>query len=140
MSKKGIGMGSASLTLIFIVLCMAVFALISHTYAENEMILAQAETAMVKGYYEADTLATIISEELASSDTIPESLYGVGITAEMDEETKSQTVGFALPMSQTRELYVIIALNGDAYDTLTWRIRDTGSWLPDTNLPVWRGR
>ena len=140
MSKNGIGVGSASLTLIFVVLCMAVFALISHTSAENEMILAEAEAAMVKGYYEADALATIISVELASVETIPESLYGVDITAIFDEDISARIAGFSLSMSQTRELHVIIALDGNDYEILTWRIRDAGSWIPDSNLPVWRGQ
>ena len=140
MSRNGTGIGSASLTLIFVVLCLAVFALISHTSAGNEMALAKAEAEMVKGYYEADALASRIVAELTSAETIPVSLYGVEIKTGRDEDTSAQRAEFSLAMSQSRELYVVIALDGGACDILAWRIRDTAQWLPDTSMPVWGGR
>ena len=144
MNSSGIGIGSAFLTLIFVTLCLAVFAMISHTSAENEIAMARAEAAFVKGYYEADAFASIIAAELVSAETIPESLFGVDIGHVPNEVpgqgmgTQESRVEFSLEMSQARELYVMIALNGGAYDILSWRIRDTSPWLPDTSLPVRR--
>jgi len=116
-SRNGAGIGSASLTLIFAVLCLAVFSLISHTAAANDMALAKAEAALVKGYYEADALA----EQLAAE------VEGTGRTE------------FSVAVSQSRELYVILDIKEDTADILAWRIRDTGEWRPDTSLPVWPG-
>ena len=144
MNKNGIGIGSAFLTLIFVALCLAVLTMISHAAAENEMALAKAEAALVRGYYEADALASRIAGELTAAETIPESLFGVDIiplrdeAAGQNEDTAALKAEYSVPMSQTRELYVVMALHGNAYEILTWRIRDTNRWLPDTTLPIRR--
>ena len=138
MIKNVIGIGSAFLTLIFVAVCLAIFALISHTSAGNEMALAKAEAELVKGYYEADALASRIAAELVSAETIPESLYGTTIYHARDEDPVERKVEFSLPMSQTRELYVILTLKADTYDIRTWQIRDINQWQPDTSLPVRR--
>jgi hypothetical protein len=54
MDKKGMGIGSASLVLIFAVLCLTVFALISLSAAQNDKALADANAALVKAYYETE--------------------------------------------------------------------------------------
>ena len=136
MTRNGIGIGSAFLTLIFVTLCLAVFAMISHVSAGNEIALAIAEAEIVKGYYEADALAASIAEEIAMSDAIPKRLFGIDINTIFDADETTQKVEYSLPMSQTRELYVLISLDGDAYDILSWRVRDSYLWLPDTNMPV----
>ena len=138
MNKKGIGVGSAFLTLIFVTLCLAVFAMISHTTAKNEITMAKAEAEMVKGYYEADAHAAIIAQELISAETIPQSVFGVDITITWEEDEKARKVEYSLPVSQTRELYVAIELESDTYNILSWRIRDINEWQPDTSLPIRR--
>ena len=138
MSRNGIGIGSAFLTLIFVALCLAVFAMISHASAENEIAFAKAEAAFVKHYYEADALAASIVEELLSTDTIPPGMFGADIASGREECTDVLKVEFSLPISQTRELFVSMSLMEDAYDILSWRIRDANEWLPDTSMPVRR--
>ena len=138
-SKKNIGTGSASVVLIFTVLCLTVFTLISYTAAGNDMDLATAEAKLVKGYYEADTLAERILTELLAAKTVPKAVYGVAIATEWDEALASQTAEFSCAISQRKELYVKIAFRENAYDILAWRMRDVGDWPLDTSLPVWPG-
>ncbi|MCL2163360.1 MAG: hypothetical protein FWH55_02985 [Oscillospiraceae bacterium] len=64
MNRSGLGIGSASVTLIFAVLCLTILALISHVSADNDKALSDAEAKMVIGYYNADVLAERVVAEL----------------------------------------------------------------------------
>ena len=139
MNKSGIGIGSASVVLVFAVLCLTVFALISYTAAGNDKALTDAEARLVKEYYEADTLAELVLAELIAADTIPDSVRGVEITARWDGDMLVETAEFSCVVSDGRELYVKVAFYGDSYDILNWRMRHTGEWRPNDDLPVWLG-
>ena len=139
MDRSGIGIGSTSLILIFTVLCLALFAFISYTSAENDMTLAEAEAALIKGFYEADALAESIASGLTSMETIPENLFGVNIESEWDASEAAQIAEFFCVVSDRKELHAKIAIYDDDYKVLIWRMRDTEDWRPDTIRPVWPG-
>ena len=139
MNRSGIGIGSASVVMVFAVLCLTVFALISYTAAGNDKALSDVEAYLVKNYYEADTLAECILAELLAADTIPDSIRGVNIEAQWDPELEAETAEFSCTISDEKELYVKMAFYVDSYDILSWRMRDTGTWLIDDDLPVWPG-
>jgi len=115
------GVGSASLILIFSVLCLAVFSLIAYTAAENEMALVKAEAALVVGYYEADAYLELLIAEL--------------IAGERENEIYELTQA----VSYGKELYVKIGFFENAYDIQAWGLRDTNEWNPDLRIPVWSG-
>ena len=94
---------------------------------------------MVKAYYEADTLAECILAKLIAADTMPDSIRGVKITARWDWDLTAETAEFSCVVSSGKELYVKVAFYGDSYDILSWRMRNTGVWDIDDNLPVWSG-
>ena len=139
MNKSGIGIGSASVALVFAVLCLAVFSLISYTAAGNDKVLTDVEVGLVKKYYEADTLAECILAEILAADTIPAYVRGVKISAQWDWEMTAETAEFSCIVSDGKELYVRVAFYGDSYDILSWRMRDTREWTIDSDLPVWQG-
>jgi hypothetical protein len=125
MNRGAAGIGSATVVLMFTVLCMAIFALISHTSAQNGMALANAEARLVRGYYEADALALGIAEELAAN---PQDTRIVDGVAE-----------FTCGITEQKELYVKLAMRAGSYDVLAWRMRDTGQWQPEGGMAVWPG-
>ena len=133
MNKGGVGVGSASVVLIFSVLCLTVFSLISFVVARNGESLVESESDFVLGYYEADALAERVLAELLKADPFnpPASINGIDIAQNWDG-----TVSYSCPLSGTKDLYVVIANNGDSFDILSWRMRDTGEWQADTNLHV----
>ena len=53
-SKNGANIGSASLILIFIVLCLGTFGLLSLSSAKNDLDLAERNGRSVSGFYRAD--------------------------------------------------------------------------------------
>lgn len=121
MNKNGTGVGSASIILVFAVLCLTIFALITFSAAQNDMALARAEARLVESYYGADAEAENILAGLLAAPIPPR-----------EEE-------FTCAISAGKELYVHVALNRDSYDILSWRMRDTGEWQADDSIPVWDG-
>ena len=140
MNKGGVGVGSASIVLVFAVLCLTVFSLITFVVAHNDRVLAEAELKFVMGYYEADALAEqVLAGILESVGFIPETVLGVEIESEWDFELQAYILNYACPISDRKELYVKLSMYENTYDVLNWQMRDTVEWEMDTSLNVWLG-
>jgi hypothetical protein len=131
MNKKGIGVGSASVVLMFAVICLAIFAVISFTSAVSNKARVQVEKALVTSYYEADVLAETIFAELLQADSIPDNIRGVEIESGWDWYLDAETISFVCEISDKKELYVVIAVYEEEMDILVWRMRDIGAWETD---------
>lgn len=138
MNKGGVGVGSASIVLIFAVLCLTVFSLISFVVAGNDKILVDTETRFVLAYYEADSLAERVLAELLESGpypySTPGSILGVDINCYYDSDLWSDVWTYACPLSEDKEIFVKLAMYDESYDILSWRMRDTGEWEADLSL------
>ena len=139
MGKGGIGVGSASIVLVFAVLCLTIFSLITFVVAGNERALVDAKVSLVSGYYEADALAELVLTDILAADSVPDSSNGVNIYSQWDEELGADTVYFYCDISDIKSLYVNLALSDDSFDILSWRMRDTDEWVFDDSLNVWSG-
>jgi hypothetical protein len=131
--KKGIGVGSASIVLVFAVLCLAIFAVISFASAISNRALIKVEENLVRSYYEADVLAEYVFAEILKSDadSIPDNIRGVEIISGWDWDLDAETVSFSCGISDKKELYVVIAVHETEMDILEWRMRDVGEWETD---------
>jgi len=138
-NKGGIGVGSASIVLVFAVLCLTVFSLITFVVAGNDKALVDAETRLITGYYEADTLAEHIVADLINADTMPSEVRGIEISSQWSDELNMETTYFLCPISDVKALYVNLAFHGDSFDILSWRMWDTDEWEIDTSINVWSG-
>lgn len=138
-SKSGVGVGSASIVLIFAVLCLTVFTLITYIVASNNIALVEAEAELVAGFYEADTLAEQVLAEILAAGALPERAHGVDISAGYDEQLEADTASYYCAISESKSLYVNLALRDDSYDILCWRMVDTDAWHADDGINVWIG-
>jgi len=139
MNKSGVGVGSASIVLVFAVLCLTVFSLITYVVAGNDKALVDAKVGLVTGYYEADTLAEQILAELLATDTTPAKILGVDINTRFDENLGVETTYFFCYISDIKALYVNLVIRDDSYDILSWRMYDTDDWVFDDSINVWPG-
>jgi len=139
MKKGGIGIGSASIMLVFVVLCLAVFTLIAYVVADYDKALVDTEKELVTGYYEADALAEIILAEIIESDEIPSTVRGINIVTYLDSELDTVVAYYLCPISELKALHVRLAVREDSYDILSWRMIDTDEWVFDDRLRVWSG-
>lgn len=119
--------GASSLLVIFAVLCLTVFALLSlSTVKANERLGDEAARA-VEAYYEADRAAEEILARLRAGQ-MPE-----GVREE------DGVVSYSCPISDTQTLAVQVAVAGTEYTVLRWQTVSTAQWQADESLPVWSG-
>ena len=118
--------GGSSLMVIFAVLCMTVFALLTLSSVQAERRLADAATQSVTAYYEADLKAEKIVARLRAGEQIP------GL------EEKNGTYEFEIPISGRQTLAVALAQQEDDWVILRWRAVTREDELDET-LNVWKG-
>jgi len=139
MNKGGIGVGSASIVLVFAVLCLTVFSLITYVVASNDKTLVDNEAQLVIGYFQADALAEHIVAEILSSDTTPSEIQDVTIHSELDFYTNAEIITFSAPISDTLAIFVRLSLYDDSYNILSWRTYNSAEWQYDVGLNIWPG-
>ena len=128
--KKRISMpatGGSSLLVIFAVLALTVFAVLSVSTAAAEQKLADKAVASVEEYYAADCAAEAILAEIRSGE-IPE-----GVTCE------GNLYSYRVPISETRQLFVEVQADGGSWQVIRWQAAAAMDWENDESLPVWDG-
>lgn len=143
MSKGAIGFGSASIVLVFAVLCLTIFSLFSFTVAQNQSAIADAKYNLIVGYYKADAAAEQILAEILEANNIPASVRDIEINIEHDVDTDlgSTVVNFSYPLyySDSMVLFVRVAIFEDSYSLLSWRMVNTADWEKDDGLNIHLG-
>lgn len=130
MNKKSMRfppIGGSSLLVIFAVLCLTVFALLSLSTAQAGGRLSDASAQAVSDYYRADCLAEEILAQLRSGQ-LPE---GVAV--------EDGVYSYTCPISDTQALAVSVRLDRDHYTVLRWQAVSTIEWTPDESIDLWDG-
>ena len=119
--------GGSCLLVIFAVLCLTVFALLSLSTVQANGRLADASVAAVSAYYQADCRAEAVLARLRSGQ-VPE-----GVAADGDTYT------YTCPISDTQSLEVRVRLEGDSWTVLQWQAVSTVEWEAEDSLDLWSG-
>jgi len=129
MDKKSgpAAVGGSSLLVIFAVLCLVVFALLSASTVQADGRLSKASADAVTAYYEADCKAEEILSQLRSGTVPP----GV--------EMNGSHFYYECPVSETQTLIVSGILSGDFYEILQWQTVSVTEWGEDDSLDLWDG-
>lgn len=128
MSKRGKGItltGGSSLLVIFAVLCLTVFALLTLSTVKADQRLADAAVQAVEAYYRADCAAEEILAKLREG-SVPESVVA--------EENR---YAYTCPVSDTQSLQVIVEIEGTNYRIEQWKVISTTEWSPEEYIEVW---
>ena len=120
--------GGSSLLVIFAVLCLTVFAMLSLTQTQADRRLARNSWSAVTGYYKADCQAQEIVAQLRAGER-PQ-----GVTEEGEN-----VFSYACPISDTQTLEVRVRLAGETYEVLSWQAVFTADWQADEGLDLWDG-
>jgi len=137
--RRGGGLsGAVSLVMIFCVLCLSVFAVLTLSTAMSEKRLSDLAAQRAAEYFEADCRAAEIVSDLAAGKTPPED---VEITDTCIEDWDGGTVvEFSLPAGGDRTLMVQAALDGEGgYRILCWKTGYAGDWETDNTIEIWDG-
>lgn len=138
-SIRIVPIGATSLLTVFAVLCLMVFALLTLSDVRSDARLADAALEAVEAYYAADLKAQEILARLRdgqSVDGVEEIRF---VDAAEDGAWRHDTVWqYAVPISDTRELQVSVALpGGGEYTILRWQTVSTVPWEGQDDLRVW---
>jgi len=139
MNKGGLGVGSASIILVFAVLSLTIFSLITFVVSENDRALVEAQSNMVVAYYRADSAAERIVAEILDMDSIPETVQNINIVTHWDYERQAESARFLYPINDISALYIHLVLREETFDILSWRMYSIDDWIVDDSLPVWQG-
>ncbi len=133
--RRGGGLsGAVSLVMIFCVLCLSVFAVLTLSTAMNEKRLSDLAAQRTAEYYEADCRAAEIISELSAGQE-PED---VEITSAPSDG--GTLVEFSLPAGGDRTLEVRAILDGrGGYRVLCWKTGYSGGWETDNFIEIWDG-
>lgn len=101
--------GSSSLLVIFAVLCLTVFCLLTLSTAQAELRLSKVSAKAAADYYKADAEAENIFAMIKSGD-LPEGVSFDG-----------NTYSYTCPISQTLNLYVEIASVDGKWEVICWQ-------------------
>lgn len=137
----GINVGSASIVMIFAVLCLTVFSTLSFVTANHERKLAEKSALAVQQYYEADwqceELYQQIIQCLQSGGGI-EQLEA--LVVQVEEADGVQYVNYAADIDAEQQLQVCLAIWPDgSVQTKQWKVVATREWEYDDGIAVWDG-
>ncbi len=130
--KKRMGMpatGGSSLLVIFAVLALTVFAILSISTVTADQKLADKSAASVEAYYEADCQAEMILAEIRSGK-LPEGVKRDG-----------NLYSYKCPVTDALNLEVEVLVEEEEYEyeVLRWQMVSAADWQNDDSLPVWDG-
>lgn len=119
--------GGASLLVVFAVLCLTVFALLSLTTIRADERLSEASAKAVSDYYAADFEAERVFAELRAGEwpdcvSIDGNIYS-----------------YECPISETQSIFVELERSGNGFTVLRWQAASSAEVELDENLPVWDG-
>lgn len=120
--------GGSSLLVIFAVLCLTVFALLSLSTVQAGGRLSDHAAQAVLDYYQADSEAEQILACLRRGE-VPDGVEDVG----------DGLYRYACPISDTQTLQVEVRLQGADYTVLRWQAVSTADWQAEEDLKVWDG-
>ena len=136
--------GGTSLLVVFAVLCLTVFALLSLTTVQADVRLADASAQAVEDYYAADCKAQEILARLRNGERPEGVAFSNGVWPYDVAPSGSGPLqaDYAVPISDTQELQITVLLGGIAdadYMVLRWQAVPTVEWEGDESLNVWDG-
>jgi len=128
------GIGSASIMLVFVVLCLVIFAIISLSPALTERTLANAEVQLIQEFYAADAIAEQILAEILAGAYLYSPIMGIDVITGWNMQFFVPMVYFTVPINDTMVLFVEIGLDAGYYHILAWQMVNLHEWVPDESI------
>ena len=119
--------GGSSLLVIFSVLCLTVFALLSMSTVKGDTNLSQKSSEAIVNYYAADSKAEEVLAQIRNGK-VP-----AGVTQDGNKYS------YNCEINDTSVLCVELTADGSEYKITRWQAVSTLDWQPDTSITVWDG-
>ena len=131
--RRGRVSGAVSLIMIFCVLCLSVFAVLTLSTAVGEEKLAALTAERARDWYAADRQAAAAVAALSRGETPQD------VDVALTREAGGTLAEFALPAGGEQVLTVRVLLSGGGYEILCWRTDYGGDWAADDTIAIWDG-
>ena len=147
MSYPPVTIGTSFMLVIFIILCMVVFAALSLSNAVRDQHLSEKNAAHTIAYYTANNkgehmLAKIdtaldgctdFEDAIASLETLDD------LTLQFSKETNALTACTIIPMNDIENLQIVLSIHPQddvKYKIITWKQISSSEWEGQQNLSV----
>jgi len=141
-SMKGVGYGSVTLLVLFIVLCLTFISAFAFRSAQAEYKYSERYSQSVAEYYKADSDATQIMASLVKAGNIyaeVDRLNSEGAAILLSEGAyNTYTFSYSCPVNDSLSLHVEIQKTGKLWSVLAWKLEDIRPWPEDTKINVWQ--
>ena len=124
-TRSPVMIGVSSLLVIFSVLCLTVFAMLSLTTVQMDRRLITGTVEAVSERAQADAKAHRILAALREGQTLR------GVTAE------GNVYSYSCPLSDRTQLSVMVEITGSDYRILRWQEETVSEWTADDHMDVW---
>lgn len=154
MAKKENGyranIGTPSLILIFMILCLVTFGMLSLTTAKGEWNLAQRNAQYVEEFYQADGEGEVFYQMVlgavkrAESNSQDLESFRSALSNELGGyyDTETSVVSTQIPMKRSQALSIKLILNLEKENKISisqWKVMQTEDYEIDRSLPVYKG-
>lgn len=119
--------GGTSLLVIFSVICLAVFAVLSLTTAQAEKRLSDKAAEAAAAYYRADSTAEEIFAQLRKDESHEDAIW------------EGNVCTYQVAISDHQLLEVRLRNDADGWTVLRWQTRSHVDTNNTNSLPVWDG-
>lgn len=123
----GLPIGGPTLLMVFVILCINIFAVISYMSALRDYNLSEKSAEMVTQYYEADAKAAKLLAEISS--VMPLDTADINKFKDIDDfaisnESESILVKYSVPIKKDIALGVVVEFpkNSNKYRILEWKM------------------
>lgn len=128
-------LGSALLVMIFAVLCLSVFALLTFSTAMAGHRLSQETADAICAYYQADSQAEQVLAALRQQTDGETAVAGITVT-----RTGDGVYAYQVPIDARQALAVEVYLPATGgCEVLRWQAVSIAGWQADDRLPIWDG-
>lgn len=150
--KSFFNIGITSIVLIFVLLCLLTFSVLSLVSAKADYNLSRKSAQRTTDYYEAEneashilyTVANCLNEQAGSADS---GQFYVNVRASLEETDlvsfqDDRHLSYRVPLGDSQSLSVSLTISdspfedGNRYRIDSWKTVSSQEWNPDTSLPV----
>lgn len=134
--RRNANIGSSSLILVFIVLCLVTFSVLSLGNAKREDALSRRNADSVKEYYRADTegeaFLQMADQALRRGDKDSLAPY-------LQSDTGTYCTDISMEAGQALRVELSLDWEKQSYQVLSWKVYHWEDYEIDRSVPVWSG-
>lgn len=139
--RPGFNVGSASIIMVFAVLCLTIFSVLSFTTSSSDLRLSLRASKSISDYYAAELRAQdtilFINQQIKEGKTLDNLKMHL---EEVDLESSDFTIRFSEAVDDRRMLLVELTFDKDYNMTVTrWNLLASKDWVPDFGMDIWSG-